>query len=52
MKNISGNGDINPQPYPHKFHVSISLEDFIERYKGLPDGRIIDDEEESIAGKY
>ncbi|XP_071445530.1 lysine--tRNA ligase isoform X2 [Hetaerina americana] len=50
MKSVAGS-EVNPQPYPHKFHVSISLEDFIERYKSLPEGQIIDDEEESIAGR-
>jgi lysyl-tRNA synthetase class 2 len=25
-------------PYPHKFHVSISLTDFIEKYSSVPDG--------------
>ena len=27
-----------PEPYPHKFHVSISLEDFIEKYKDVKNG--------------
>lgn len=27
-----------PHPYPHKFHVSISLADFIEKYKDIKDG--------------
>ena len=27
-----------PEPYPHKFHVSISLGDFIEKYKDIKDG--------------
>lgn len=51
MKNVAGGSELNPPPYPHKFHVSISLEDFIEKYKTLPDGQIIDDEEERIAGR-
>jgi lysyl-tRNA synthetase class 2 len=28
----------NEPPYPHKFHVSISLTDFIAKYNGLSDG--------------
>ena len=27
-----------PHPYPHKFHVSVSLTSFIEQYQGLGDG--------------
>lgn len=30
-------------PYPHKFHVSISLAEFIEKYKDLEDGTWHDD---------
>lgn len=30
-------------PYPHKYHVSISLEEFIEKYNGLTDGQTLDD---------
>nr|XP_027201957.1 lysine--tRNA ligase-like [Dermatophagoides pteronyssinus] len=38
-------------PYPHKFHVSISLNDFIEKYSSLNDGEIRDDVEVSVAGR-
>lgn len=37
-------------PYPHKFHVSTSLEEFIEKYHGLQDGQIVSDTELSVAG--
>lgn len=30
-------------PYPHKFHVSTSLEEFIEKYSNLKDGETLDD---------
>lgn len=31
-------------PYPHKFHVSVSLEDFIEQYAtSLTDGQTLDE---------
>lgn len=30
-------------PYPHKFHVSESLEAFIEKYSHLNDGERLDD---------
>ncbi|XP_063233999.1 lysine--tRNA ligase isoform X2 [Bacillus rossius redtenbacheri] len=38
-------------PYPHKFHVSISLEEFIDKYNGIKDGEIIDSVEVSLAGR-
>ena len=37
-------------PYPHKFHVQMSLEEFIERYDHIADGDILD-EEITVAGK-
>lgn len=37
-------------PYPHKFHVSISLTEFIEKYNGIADGTHLD-EEVSVAGR-
>lgn len=30
-------------PYPHKFHVSSSLEEFIAKYSDLKDGETLDD---------
>nr|XP_058954595.1 lysine--tRNA ligase-like [Pocillopora verrucosa] len=33
----------NDSPYPHKFHVSISLTEFIEKYKDVTDGTWSDD---------
>lgn len=42
----------NEHPYPHKFHVSISLEAFIERFSNVvKDGEILKDEVHSIAGR-
>ncbi|KAF4524318.1 hypothetical protein B566_EDAN005376 [Ephemera danica] len=38
-------------PYPHKFHVSLSLEAFIERYSHIKDGEMLDNEEVTIAGR-
>lgn len=39
------------QPYPHKFHVSISLEAFIEKYQNLKEGEVKEDDKVSIAGR-
>ncbi|XP_076674571.1 lysyl-tRNA synthetase isoform X1 [Andrena cerasifolii] len=39
-------------PYPHKFHVSISLENFIEKFSNiLKDGEVLGNEVHSVAGR-
>jgi lysyl-tRNA synthetase, class II len=38
-------------PYPHKFHVSISLEEFINKYNHLKDGEMLENEKLSVAGR-
>ncbi|XP_065074870.1 lysine--tRNA ligase isoform X1 [Ochlerotatus camptorhynchus] len=38
-------------PYPHKFHVSCSLESFIEKYSELKDGDMLEQESLSVAGR-
>merc|ERR1712050_618781 len=38
-------------PYPHKFHVSISLTEFIEKYNHLQPGETLKDVSVSIAGR-
>lgn len=38
-------------PYPHKFHVSSSLESFIEKYSNLKDGDMLEQEKLSVAGR-
>lgn len=47
LKEIGG----DQHPYPHKFHVSISLEEFIERYSNLKEGDVLEDENLSVAGR-
>lgn len=32
-------------PYPHKFHVSISLETFIDKYNSLKDGEMLENDD-------
>ncbi|ORX81413.1 cytoplasmic lysine-tRNA ligase Krs1 [Basidiobolus meristosporus CBS 931.73] len=39
-----------PTPYPHKFHVSMSLPDFIQKYKDLQPGDHLD-EVVTVAGR-
>ncbi|KAH8408945.1 hypothetical protein KR009_004247 [Drosophila setifemur] len=38
-------------PYPHKFHVSISLEEFIAKYENLQEGQTLEDVTLSVAGR-
>ncbi|EFO25270.2 lysyl-tRNA synthetase [Loa loa] len=38
-------------PYPHKFHVSISLADFIAKYNSLEKDVILNDIVQSVAGR-
>lgn len=38
-------------PYPHKFHVSTSLEEFLDKYSSLKDGEVLDHVELSLAGR-
>lgn len=38
-------------PYPHKFHVSMSLEAFIEKYSSLEDGEQLDGVKLTLAGR-
>ncbi|KAJ3300105.1 lysyl-tRNA synthetase [Borealophlyctis nickersoniae] len=41
----------SPNPYPHKFDVSISIPDYIEKYSGLDTGARKTDEMVTIAGR-
>ncbi|XP_076232745.1 lysyl-tRNA synthetase isoform X2 [Calliopsis andreniformis] len=42
----------NDSPYPHKFHVSTSLETFIEKFSNsLKDGEVLENEVHSLAGR-
>ncbi|VVD01717.1 unnamed protein product [Leptidea sinapis] len=45
------NGDKNDHPYPHKFVVTISLEEFIEKYNDLNSGDVLENVTVSIAGR-
>nr|CAI5817286.1 unnamed protein product [Callosobruchus analis] len=47
LKDLGGEN----HPYPHKFHVSTSLEEFIEKYKDLKDGEVLENERLSVAGR-
>ncbi|XP_008194003.1 lysine--tRNA ligase isoform X1 [Tribolium castaneum] len=47
LKSLGGDN----HPYPHKFNVSISLQDFIEKYSGLKDGEVVEKDKLSVAGR-
>lgn len=38
-------------PYPHKYHVTISLENFIEKYSYLKDNEVLESDIISVAGR-
>jgi len=43
--------DTSSHPYPHKFHVSTSLTNYIEKYQHLKDSETLHDVEVTIAGR-
>lgn len=43
--------DPKTHPYPHKFHVEISLHDFIDKYSSLSDGTTLQEVTLSVAGR-
>ena len=43
--------DDKTHPYPHKFHVTVSLTEFIEKYTSLEDGQSLDDVKVQVAGR-
>lgn len=44
-------GPKDQHPYPHKFTVTISLEEFIEKYKNLGEGEVLENVSVSLAGR-
>ncbi|KAI8987354.1 lysyl-tRNA synthetase [Mycotypha africana] len=41
----------NPNPYPHKFQVEMTLPEFIEKYNNIETGERLDDQVISVAGR-
>ncbi|XP_019756420.1 lysine--tRNA ligase isoform X2 [Dendroctonus ponderosae] len=50
VENLKKLGGSN-HPYPHKYHVTISLEGFIEQYSYLKDNEVLESEILSVAGR-
>ncbi len=48
---ISNLKSANESPYPHKYHVSSSLSEFIQRYNYLDPGQILDSDVHSLSGR-
>ncbi|KAL4712936.1 hypothetical protein ACJJTC_012006 [Scirpophaga incertulas] len=44
-------GSKNDHPYPHKFTVTISLEEFIEKYNNVGSGDVLENVKLSVAGR-
>ena len=43
----------NDNPFPHKFHVSTSLENFIKKYENtMENGEVLENEPVSVAGLF
>lgn len=40
------------EPYPHKFNVTISLEEFIDKFNSLAETQILHDQQYSVAGIF
>ncbi|KAI4465614.1 lysyl-trna synthetase [Holotrichia oblita] len=47
LKDLGG----DEHPYPHKFHVSMSLEDFITKYTHLQNEEVLENEVVTVAGR-
>lgn len=52
LKTLSSLKAAGLNPYPHKFHVSISIAEYIDKYGSLSDGAHLEDVEVSISGNY
>lgn len=44
-------GSKDDHPYPHKFNVTISLEEFIEKYNHVNSGEVLENVTLSVAGR-
>ncbi|KAF8096479.1 hypothetical protein N665_0307s0010 [Sinapis alba] len=51
LKYLAAEKDNGENPYPHKFSVSISVSQFIDKYKSLFNGDHVEDDLVSVAGR-
>lgn len=50
IANLKASGS-EKHPYPHKFHVTTSLVEFIEKYSNIQDGEVLESDNLSVAGR-
>lgn len=50
VKMIQDLRDKEINPFPHKYHVSISIPDYLKKYDHVEVGNVLEDVTESIAG--
>jgi lysyl-tRNA synthetase class 2 len=51
VKAVTAKKAAGANPYPHKFHVSISLPEYIEKYSSMEAGKQLTDVTVSLAGE-
>ncbi|XP_010526352.1 PREDICTED: lysine--tRNA ligase, cytoplasmic-like [Tarenaya hassleriana] len=51
LKNLAAEKAKGENPYPHKFYVSMSIHEYIEKYGSLSNGEHVEDAEVSLAGR-
>lgn len=52
LKTLATQKAAGMNPYPHKFHVSMSILEYIEKYESLNSGDHLEDVQVSLAGEY
>lgn len=50
LKYLAAEKEKGENPYPHKFYVSMSVSEYINKYTTLSDGDHLEDDQVSIAG--
>ena len=51
MKYLDGMKAAGKNPYLHKFHVTITNAEYVEKYGGLENGAHVEDVQESLSGR-
>ena len=51
LRNLQKMKDQGINPYPHKFHVTMKVPEFVEKYNSIEAGNSLEGERVSIAGK-
>ena len=51
LAGITSAKEAGQNPFPHKFHVTTSLQEFISTYGSIEDGSVVEDVTVSVAGR-